>query len=56
MRDYLRTHPDEAARYAALKRGLATKHPHDRLAYIAGKHEHVAALERRALQNTGVSR
>ena len=37
FRDYLRRHPDEAARYAALKRELAARHPTDREAYTAGK-------------------
>jgi GrpB-like predicted nucleotidyltransferase (UPF0157 family) len=49
LRDYLRTHPDEAARYAALKREVVARHPGDRLAYIEGKADFVAALERRAL-------
>jgi GrpB-like predicted nucleotidyltransferase (UPF0157 family) len=50
LRDYLRGHPDEAAGYAALKRELVATHPEDRLAYIEGKADHVAALERRALE------
>lgn len=37
FRDYLRRHPDEAARYAALKRALAARHTTDRDAYTAGK-------------------
>jgi GrpB-like predicted nucleotidyltransferase (UPF0157 family) len=49
VRDYLRAHPEEAARYGALKREVAARHPEDRLAYIAGKEEFVVALERRAL-------
>jgi GrpB-like predicted nucleotidyltransferase (UPF0157 family) len=49
VRDYLRAHPDEAASYGALKRGLAARHPQDRLAYIAGKDAFVQALERRAV-------
>ena len=49
LRDYLRVHPEEAARYAELKRELVARRPGDRLAYIAGKADHVAALERRAL-------
>jgi GrpB-like predicted nucleotidyltransferase (UPF0157 family) len=49
VRDFLRGHPGEAARYAALKRAVAARHPQDRLAYIEGKDEYVAALERRAL-------
>ena len=49
LRDYLRAHPDEARRYAEVKRGLAANHPGDRLAYIDGKAGYVADLERRAL-------
>ena len=37
FRDYLRSHADAAAEYAALKRELAVKHPFDREAYILGK-------------------
>jgi GrpB-like predicted nucleotidyltransferase (UPF0157 family) len=50
LRDFLRVHGDEAARYAALKRRLAARHPQDRLAYIEGKDDYVAALEARAVQ------
>ena len=49
VRDFLRTHDDEAARYAALKRQVVARHPQDRLAYIEGKDEYVAGLEARAL-------
>lgn len=49
VRDYLRAHPEEAGRYAALKRQMAERHPQDRLAYIDGKDEYMAALEERAL-------
>ena len=49
VRDYLRAHPDEAARYEALKRAVAARHPQDRLAYIDGKEAYVTALERRAV-------
>jgi GrpB-like predicted nucleotidyltransferase (UPF0157 family) len=49
VRDYLRAHSDEVAAYAELKRGLVARAPGDRLAYIEGKEEYVAALERRAL-------
>jgi GrpB-like predicted nucleotidyltransferase (UPF0157 family) len=54
LRDYLRAHPEEVARYGALKRDLVARHPEDRLAYIAGKDEYVAALERRALAWAGM--
>ena len=37
FRDYLRAHPDAAARYADLKRRLAARFPRDREAYINGK-------------------
>ena len=49
VRDFLRSHPDEAARYATLKREVVARHPQDRLAYIDGKDAYVTALERRAL-------
>ncbi len=55
VRDFLRAHRDEAARYEALKRRLADRHPQDRLAYIAGKDEYVRDLERRALAWAAVS-
>jgi GrpB-like predicted nucleotidyltransferase (UPF0157 family) len=49
VRGFLRAHSIEAARYAVLKRRLAARHPRDRLSYIEGKDEYVAALERRAV-------
>jgi len=49
LRDYLRAHPEEARRYGEVKRELVARRPGDRLAYIAGKADYVAALERRAL-------
>ena len=49
MRDFLRAHPEEAARYAELKRDVAARHPQDRLAYIDGKEAYLTALEQRAL-------
>ncbi len=48
VRDYLRAHPEEVASYAARKRELVARRPADRLAYIEGKADFVAALERRA--------
>jgi len=50
VRDFLRTHTEEAARYAALKRALAERHPGDRLAYMAGKGPYLSELEARALR------
>lgn len=49
VRDFLRSHADEAASYAALKREVVARAPADRLAYIEGKDAYVAALEERAL-------
>ncbi len=49
VRDFLRSHDDEAARYAALKREVVQRHPQDRLAYIEGKEDYVVGLETRAL-------
>ena len=44
FRDYLRSHRDTAARYAALKLELASLHPDDREAYIEGKTEFVNSV------------
>ena len=41
FRDYLIEHPEEAMRYAALKRELAARFPTDRDAYTQGKAEFV---------------
>ncbi|MDD4904146.1 MAG: GrpB family protein [Candidatus Bipolaricaulis sp.] len=37
FRDYLRTHPEDAARYADVKRALARKHGEDRVGYTNAK-------------------
>jgi GrpB-like predicted nucleotidyltransferase (UPF0157 family) len=49
VRDHLRAHPDEAARYEAVKRESARLHPEDRIAYMEGKEAFIQELERRAL-------
>jgi GrpB-like predicted nucleotidyltransferase (UPF0157 family) len=49
VRNFLRAHSDEAARYAALKREIAARHPQDRLAYIEAKQEYTTDLEARAV-------
>jgi GrpB-like predicted nucleotidyltransferase (UPF0157 family) len=49
VRDFLRSHDDEAARYAALKRRVVERHPQDRLAYIEGKEDYLVGLEARAV-------
>ena len=48
FRDYLAAHPDEAERYAALKRSLKEKFEFNRDAYTEGKTELIAAMTRRA--------
>ena len=50
LRDYLRSHADEAAAYAKLKREAAELFPQDRLAYVEAKERYVRDLEARALQ------
>jgi len=46
--DHLRRHPEEAARYAALKRERAARYPTDRDAYTEGKARYVDDIVRRA--------
>ena len=41
FRDYLRAHPEEMARYQALKIDLAKRYPKDRTAYTANKTTYV---------------
>ncbi|QTX03485.1 GrpB family protein [Agromyces archimandritae] len=43
FRDRLRASPSEREAYAALKLRLATEHPRDRLAYLAGKEAFIVA-------------
>jgi GrpB-like predicted nucleotidyltransferase (UPF0157 family) len=50
FRDYLREHPDEALRYAQLKRLLAEQFPTDREAYTSGKTEYVQSVMQKARQ------
>jgi putative glutamine amidotransferase len=45
FRDHLRAHPDDAARYAELKRRLAAEHPNDILGYIDAKEPFVLEIE-----------
>jgi GrpB-like predicted nucleotidyltransferase (UPF0157 family)/ADP-ribose pyrophosphatase YjhB (NUDIX family) len=47
FRDYLRSHPAEAARYDALKAKLAQAHPHDRRSYQLGKAAFIRKIEER---------
>ena len=48
LRDFLRTHPGHAARYAALKRQLAVLLETDRGAYVRGKDEMITEFLRMA--------
>jgi GrpB-like predicted nucleotidyltransferase (UPF0157 family) len=44
FRDYLRTHPQQAAAYGELKHRLARDHPHDIVSYIRGKDLFIKSL------------
>jgi GrpB-like predicted nucleotidyltransferase (UPF0157 family) len=50
FRDYLRSHAEDAARYAALKRQLAERHRKDREAYTDSKSEFVREVLSRAMR------
>ncbi|AAO89934.2 GrpB family protein [Coxiella burnetii] len=49
FRDYLKSHPAEAKKYADLKIKLAQKLPHDRRGYVQNKQGYVEALEKKAI-------
>jgi GrpB-like predicted nucleotidyltransferase (UPF0157 family) len=49
FRDYLRTHPDTAQQYAALKRELAHRFADDSVAYTGAKTEFIRSVEALAL-------
>ena len=46
--EHLRRHPEEAARYAALKHELSARNPTDRDAYTEGKARYVDDIVRKA--------
>jgi len=50
FRDYLRTHPEEAATYERLKRRLAAEHRTDREAYTGAKSAYVESVMRKAIK------
>lgn len=50
MRDFLRSHPNEAKRYAKLKEELFAKHPNDYVAYRAIKDPYLAQVKKRAME------
>jgi GrpB-like predicted nucleotidyltransferase (UPF0157 family) len=47
FRDYLRAHPDEVRRYAALKHDLAARYPTDRERYTDAKTAYIEAVYRK---------
>lgn len=49
VRDYLRTHPEDAYEYGELKQELANRYPLDIEAYCLGKDSFVKELERKAI-------
>jgi GrpB-like predicted nucleotidyltransferase (UPF0157 family) len=51
FRDYLRTHPEDAQRYAALKQNLAESHGNDREAYTDLKTDFVREITDKAIQS-----
>ena len=44
MRDYLNSHPDTAAEYAALKKKLAAEFPFDNDGYCDGKEKYIEVI------------
>jgi GrpB-like predicted nucleotidyltransferase (UPF0157 family) len=48
FRDYLRSHPEEAQRYEALKRDLAKRFHTDRESYTNGKSEYIESVMEKA--------
>ncbi len=48
FRDYVRLHPDEAARYARLKRELAERYRDDRHGYTEAKSPFIWSVMQRA--------
>ncbi len=48
FRDYMRTHPDQAAQYASLKRGLAERYGDDRHGYTEAKSPFIWSVMQRA--------
>lgn len=49
LRDYLKSHPDDAKEYADLKIKLALQFSHDRRSYVKNKQDFVTALEKKAI-------
>ena len=53
FRDYLRTHPEDAARYVALKLELSQRYENDREGYTNAKETFVREITDKALQGKG---
>jgi putative glutamine amidotransferase len=53
FRDWLRTHPDDAAAYEVLKRELAAAHPNDTLSYTEAKTGFISGIVERATTDAG---
>lgn len=51
FRDWLRSHPDDAAAYVELKRRLAAQHPQDIMTYVDAKTAFIRSIEARALSD-----
>jgi len=49
FRDYLKSHPEEAKKYADLKITLAKQFANDRHGYVLNKQDYVKALEKKAI-------
>ena len=49
FRDFLRAHPETAAQYAEVKRGLAGEHGSDRIGYCSAKTDFILAIVHKAL-------
>ena len=55
FRDYLRSNPETARRYEALKRDLAARCQNDSMAYTDAKTDFIQSVEEQALREMGVS-
>ena len=56
FRDHLRSHPEDAARYAELKRRLAAEHPNDIMSYVHAKTPFIREIEARAEREATAAR
>ena len=52
FRDWLRSHPDDAAAYERLKRDLSARHPNDIYTYVDGKTAFIRSIEARSLRTS----